>query len=550
MSDAGAGEKLKVFISYSRRDSAAFADELVAGLEFGGFAPFLDRHDIAAGEDWEARLGGLIAQSDTVVFVISPEAVKSEQCKWEVDRATELSKRLLPVIFKLVPDHDIPEKLRRLQFVPFDGGAGFVRPLSQLAEALRVDLDWIRHHTRLGELARRWDARGRQELLLLRGDDVDEARDWVAARKPGPPEITDAQRAFIKASEEVETTRLGKERAQLEVIRKAQEATARQQRRIAWLLGGLAVLLCGSILGIIAWFYQSLIKEEVNWHWNVIPYQRANFEKFVLKPEQERALKARDEFRECFKDCPWMIVVPAGKFMMGSPVNEKGRDPNEGPQHSVIIASRFAVSKFDVTFADWIACASVGVCPREGGANDNSWGRGDRPVINVNWDDAGMSVPIPTGYRCPGETRGVPLEKTLLMPRPRVSSWRLPADTMSCKGGKQGSDGFDGPERSASMVAVQLLQSRKRPGSRSCDLDGTPWHKPAAPASRHGRAQSARGPHSVSPCRPRYRSDTAANLPAWPQSGHDQASHARRSSPRDPGQSNATCSYLYRCQWC
>ena len=49
MSDAGAGEKLKVFISYSRRDSAAFADELVAGLEFGGFAPFLDRHDIAAG---------------------------------------------------------------------------------------------------------------------------------------------------------------------------------------------------------------------------------------------------------------------------------------------------------------------------------------------------------------------------------------------------------------------------------------------------------------------------------------------------------------------
>jgi hypothetical protein len=68
MADPGAGEKLKVFISYSRRDSAAFADELMAGLEVAGFAPFLDRHDIAAGEDWEARLGGLIAQSDTVVL--------------------------------------------------------------------------------------------------------------------------------------------------------------------------------------------------------------------------------------------------------------------------------------------------------------------------------------------------------------------------------------------------------------------------------------------------------------------------------------------------
>ena len=99
MADTGA-EKLKVFISYSRRDSAAFADELVAGLELAGFAPFLDRHDIAAGEDWEARLGGLITQSDTVVFVVSPEAVKSERCTWEVDRALELSKKLLPVIFK------------------------------------------------------------------------------------------------------------------------------------------------------------------------------------------------------------------------------------------------------------------------------------------------------------------------------------------------------------------------------------------------------------------------------------------------------------------
>src|SRR6266566_2051723 len=216
MADPGAGEKLKVFISYSRRDSAAFADELVAGLEVAGFAPYLDRHDIAAGEDWEARLGGLIAQSDTVVFVVSPEALKSEQCTWEVDRTIELSKRLLPVIFKSVPDHDIPEKLRRLQFVRFDTGPGFARPLSDLAAALRVDLQWIREHTRLGELATRWDGRGRPESLLLRGDDLDAAKAWVAARKAAAPEITDAQRAFVRTSEEAEATRLGKVRAQLE----------------------------------------------------------------------------------------------------------------------------------------------------------------------------------------------------------------------------------------------------------------------------------------------------------------------------------------------
>jgi TIR domain len=214
MADPGAAEKLKVFISYSRRDAEAFADELVDGLEVApDFAPFLDRHDIAPGEPWEARLGGLIAQSDTVVFVVSPEAVKSERCAWEVDRTIELSKRLLPVIFKPVPDDDIPEKLRRLQFVRFDNAPGFARPLSQLAAALRVDLDWIREHTRLGEIANRWDARGRPDALLLRGEELDAAKAWVAARKVSAPEITEAQRAFITASEQGEAARLGRERA-------------------------------------------------------------------------------------------------------------------------------------------------------------------------------------------------------------------------------------------------------------------------------------------------------------------------------------------------
>src|SRR5712672_3602168 len=115
-------EKLRVFISYSRRDSADFADELVAGLEYGGFAPFLDRHDIAAGEDWEARLGDLMSQSDTVVFVVSPEAVKSPRCVWEVDKTVALGKRLLPVIHKRVPESDIPAQLARLQFVDFSKG--------------------------------------------------------------------------------------------------------------------------------------------------------------------------------------------------------------------------------------------------------------------------------------------------------------------------------------------------------------------------------------------------------------------------------------------
>ena len=117
--------------------------------------------------------------------------------------------------------------------------------MSATTSALRQDLDWIREHTRLGEIATRWERRGHLESLLLRGDEIDAAKTWMAARKAAAPEITEAQRAFVKASEEAESTRLGKERAQI-------KATARLQRRIAWLLGGVAVLVL-ALFGYVTW---------------------------------------------------------------------------------------------------------------------------------------------------------------------------------------------------------------------------------------------------------------------------------------------------------
>ncbi len=91
-------------------------------------------------------------------------------------------------------------------------------------------------------------------------------------------------------------------------------------------------------------------------------------------------------FRDC-KECPEMVVLPAGSFVMGSPASETGRDDNEGPQHRVTIGSLLAVGKYEVTFAEWDACARAGGCARYK-PSDRGWGRGRRPVINVSWEDA------------------------------------------------------------------------------------------------------------------------------------------------------------------
>ena len=121
----------------------------------------------------------------------------------------------------------------------------------------------------------------------------------------------------------------------------------------------------------------------------VRPYRAANFAPYVLKPEAERALKPLTSFRECAKDCPEMIVIPAGGFTMGSPTTEPGRFTNEGPQHKVTIARPFAVSKYDVTFADWDACVKLGGCPP---VADGGLGRDTKPAINVDWAEAGQYV--------------------------------------------------------------------------------------------------------------------------------------------------------------
>jgi formylglycine-generating enzyme required for sulfatase activity len=57
-------------------------------------------------------------------------------------------------------------------------------------------------------------------------------------------------------------------------------------------------------------------------------------------------------------ECPEMLVVPAGQFLMGSPPEEPDRDDDEGPQHTVTIARPFAAGKYEVTFDEWDACVA------------------------------------------------------------------------------------------------------------------------------------------------------------------------------------------------
>jgi tetratricopeptide (TPR) repeat protein len=188
--------KAKIFISYSRKDMA-FADRLEAALKDRGFEPLIDRTEIYAFEDWWKRIQALIGRADTMVFVLSPDAVASDVALKEVTYAASLNKRFAPIVCRRAADDVVPEPLRRLNFIFFDEPTQFEASADRLAEALQTDIGWIRQHTDFGEAARRWASAGRPTGLLLRSPALEGAERWIATRPRGAPEPTSETQAYV-----------------------------------------------------------------------------------------------------------------------------------------------------------------------------------------------------------------------------------------------------------------------------------------------------------------------------------------------------------------
>jgi TPR repeat protein len=218
--------KLRVFISYSR-DDLDFADQLDAALRLIGFDTSVDRHAVSGGEEWRQRLGSLIREADTVVFVLSPSSAGSAICAWEVEEAVRTGKRIIPAVPRSIAEANPPQQLRDLNYIffyaePKSPGSGFGSGLTQLVEALNTDLEWLREHTRLFLRATEWDSGGRPENRLLSGSDILAAKAWAAKRPRGAPEPTALHLEFIRMSEQAEDARLNAQRKQLEAMAQAQ----------------------------------------------------------------------------------------------------------------------------------------------------------------------------------------------------------------------------------------------------------------------------------------------------------------------------------------
>ena len=396
------------FFSYSREDDEDFRGELSAiraaiGRNLAAllgrskrrnFHLWQDVEAIAPGKLWETEIAKAIEESVFFIPIVTPRAVQSPYCKSEFEsflaRELALARNdlVFPILYLPVPALRDEAKRRNDRVLTIVAERQFVdwrsyrhvdvstTPFGQEIGRFCENIADTLHETWISpEERRRLEAESRK-----RAEDEERVRRQAEAKRQADERERLLEEALAKkrAEEEARRREEANRRAEDEErVRQQAEANRQTAERERLRREVLAKNQAGGRREKAAFVtvHKRPVggKEESQASTNVGP----------LTAAQERALKAGNSFKEG-ADCPEMIVVPAGRFRMGSPAGQG--DDDEHPAHEVTIATPFAVAKFALTFDEWDACAALGGCRPD--VDDSGLGRGRRPAINVSWDDA------------------------------------------------------------------------------------------------------------------------------------------------------------------
>jgi WD40 repeat protein len=203
-----------VFISYAREDRP-FVGRLHDALSADGRQAWVDWEGIPASAKWMAEVRSAIDAAQAFCFVISPDSVESAVCREEAAHAAASSKRIVPVLVRSVDDGLVPEPVAVHNWIDFSDRRHFDEAFQTLVDAIAVDPDWTRTHTRLLVRAKEWDQADRDRAGLLRGADLTAAESWLASAEGKDLRPTTLQTAYMLASRKAATRR---QRAAIGVI--------------------------------------------------------------------------------------------------------------------------------------------------------------------------------------------------------------------------------------------------------------------------------------------------------------------------------------------
>jgi formylglycine-generating enzyme required for sulfatase activity len=273
-----------------------------------------------------------------------------------VARLSEIPAEAGPLIELLVEQHllstDLAEDIHEKTIEP--AHEALLRQWGLLQGWLEEDAEFLVWLDGVKRAAREWEARGKDLSWLAHSGERLRSAEQLLARPYIAASLEPTDKEYLRAAQQ-------EERAQ-----------RRRARRGKIVVVGLAA----NVVAVTGLAYAGMLSPTyLEGLYNGVPNRIA-----------DASLKPGDVKRDCSSQaCPEMVALPPGDFMMGSPETENDRSKDEGPQRKVTIAKPFLVSKYEVTFAEWDACYKAGGCSFQ--ANDVGWGRGNRPVINVSWND-------------------------------------------------------------------------------------------------------------------------------------------------------------------
>jgi WD40 repeat protein len=193
----------EVFLAYAD-DNEETANQIRDSLRREGFTVWSNTTDIQAGSNFQQLIDRGIEETDNVVYLLSPAAVRSPHCQEALAYALSLHKRIIPVLVETIAADQIPLQLRNVQYIDLTDNvqeSDYALDESQLLKVLRQDATYHNTHKRLLTKALKWDRQHRNPTLLLRGYNLKQAEAWLklAQQVPTYPALP-LQEIFVQES--------------------------------------------------------------------------------------------------------------------------------------------------------------------------------------------------------------------------------------------------------------------------------------------------------------------------------------------------------------
>jgi WD40 repeat protein len=171
----------QVVISYANEDRATM-EKIRNSLRRESITVWTNTTDIQTGEPFEEAIKRGIEQADNVVYLLSPDSVKSYFARKELDYALSLNKRIIPVLVREISCEPIPNALWDLQYIDLTDNVkeeDYLLDESQLLKILQQDDAYYNEHKVLLTKALKWKQQHENPSILLRGYNLRSAQSWL-----------------------------------------------------------------------------------------------------------------------------------------------------------------------------------------------------------------------------------------------------------------------------------------------------------------------------------------------------------------------------------